>query len=559
MATRQDASNVRLQVQIQQQNIINELSYFRESREAFMQAIASEMDGSRDHAILAQKHDQLREDEDRLENSLRLYSTLTVTLSRLDMDILNEDEKHQNPHGTNLLAKVPTMAPSTVLNLRKIAKDDINDGMDPLLLEYFDLLGDIRLLHERLEEEIPYEHAEKKAHREMLVDQDLGSSEAGVSFSSARNVHREDSAMSSVEDSYCDVVGVVSEVHETASDKAFAAECRDEIDRVKAILSEKERLASDLRQRCIDKGINPDPNRWKRASETASTQGGTGDPTEGDIQHWLQNVQESSEHTDDDIAILEPSDLSLNVMYRGTVSGHPYKGDPAERDSERFNDPDDSRDSNDTDQPFGEAVPNIEPQKDSVNSRSAADDRRGPETTSLLRHTSLSDPIQSYWNVGRVFWMTTSWVAHSDRATRRLLVIVECQQDLCLTLGVANRRNKSDYVIVFSGPEPPELLEAERAARSELSVRYPAIRIVASQPGTYLPEHARLYLGDERRITYDTPYEDFGSVHEHSLAALKTHHEVVRGLKQQMKLGVSQINNSTSPARHIAAGDGALP
>ncbi|KAF2215318.1 hypothetical protein CERZMDRAFT_82348 [Cercospora zeae-maydis SCOH1-5] len=163
----QDATYLRLEVQRAQQAVGTSLTFFDGSRKKFMDAV---------RASNTVVHDQLagilESDEKALCQSIAKLRDLYDAMDSLDKQILKEDGAEAGATEEHLRNFLDSGEIIPIVRGPVDDDDESEPEMPTLLREYFDAIGELRLMRDRLEDELPYEHADQKLKRQRMVDQD---------------------------------------------------------------------------------------------------------------------------------------------------------------------------------------------------------------------------------------------------------------------------------------------------------------------------------------------------------------------------------------------------
>ncbi|KAF7185534.1 hypothetical protein HII31_13158 [Pseudocercospora fuligena] len=244
--TRDQALDLRVKVQASHGKIKHCIRHFDESRDAFMLAAQKALDGTAKFEALKTADQQLREDCDTLKGAMEELRLLHFNLSNLDFELFSEEQKQAGAHNylDNFL-NPETTAPSTIETITAgLDMPGDNNEIPPLLEEYFDVLGDSRLLKERLDYGLLPEQAERAQRREIKRDQD-------------------------------DVLSM--------SDGEFERSLYTEREDLEVELEELRCRAAELLKQCLKAGLDPDPTKYARHSENGSSIS----HNESKVERWL--------------------------------------------------------------------------------------------------------------------------------------------------------------------------------------------------------------------------------------------------------------------------------
>lgn len=246
------AVDLRLQVRQAQDAVRDSLRHFGESRKSFMSAIRSLHTGELELDSISLR---LESDEDALRQRITELHDLYNQMTDLDSELLKEDGNEAGLLETDYVRSLlenGQIAASSMQTVRDPAYDgDI--GSEPeipdLLRELFDAIGELRLMQERLVDELPYEHADQRLRRQMKMDQDEALSE---------------------------------------TDEEFEEKCRQEVVKVNDEIEALRLRVDRLHAQAVSAGLDPNPSRYQRQSPS------------GSVVDWLDSVV-----TPADIAIEE--------------------------------------------------------------------------------------------------------------------------------------------------------------------------------------------------------------------------------------------------------------
>ncbi|CAK1364523.1 unnamed protein product [Cercospora beticola] len=247
MKTRTRATDLRLRVRCAQDAVRDGLRHFDESRADFMKAIRTSRTEIPDHLV-----QRLEIDEDDLRQKIAELHDSYDDLNTLDEQLWKEDGDEAGSSGTDFLQ---SLSDTGKIMYKAYDDNESEPEMPSLLREYFDVIGELRLMKERLEDELPYEHADQKLRRQRLMDQD-------------------------------EVLSMTEE--------DFEAKCHEEVQVVHGEINALTIRVNKLHAEVMDAGLDPDPTRYRR--ETPS----------GSVVEWLDSVAATVDVSSDPLGQTQP-------------------------------------------------------------------------------------------------------------------------------------------------------------------------------------------------------------------------------------------------------------
>ncbi|PPJ53028.1 hypothetical protein CBER1_11427 [Cercospora berteroae] len=241
-STRQRANDLRLQVQYAQDAVIHNLRFFGESRDAYMKSVDRARGESQRMPGLVQ---QLRTDDENLRQKIEELKTLYNEMTNLDNQLGREDGETLAMESNGIGSPPATgqiIAPS-IQTVRNPTYDDFRSEfhVPALLKKYFDVVAELRLAQERLNDELPYEHADQRFRRQRMMDQEQAVSE---------------------------------------TDDDFEEKCRQEVEDVRREIKDLKDRVNQLHAEVIEAGLDPDPEQYRRKSRSGTSK----------VAEWLDSV-----------------------------------------------------------------------------------------------------------------------------------------------------------------------------------------------------------------------------------------------------------------------------